>query len=147
MINGGMYQQPPRVLPAEQHMQQMRYTPDNTAPPTSAAPAVGRPVFAAGGVLSPTGLPPSTQDNRAQQVIQNSSGNPSVMQTTSQGVQSGLNQSSTGRIPSVQLGSVAAPGPLAAYEQQLRGLNSQYNQAIQQIHDTRTSMNPVPARY
>ncbi|MDG1894781.1 MAG: hypothetical protein P8J37_07725 [Fuerstiella sp.] len=147
MINGGMYQQPPRVLPAEQHMQQMRYTPDNTAPPTSAAPAVGRPVFAAGGVLSPTGLPPSTQDNRAQQVIQNSSGTPSVMQTTSQGVQSGLNQSSTGRIPSVQLGSVAAPGPLAAYEQQLRGLNSQYNQAIQQVHDTRTSVNPVPARY
>jgi Flp pilus assembly protein TadD len=149
MINGGMYQQPPRVLPAEQHMQQiqqMQHRQENPAPtmqpPASAVPSGGRPTFAAGGVLTPRGLSPQ---NKAVQ--QQMPGRPAMTQTVSQGVQSGSHQRGTAQFPTAQFGPVAAPSPLAAYEQQLQGLNSQYNQAIQQAGDRGTGLSPVQARY
>jgi Tfp pilus assembly protein PilF len=152
MINGGMYQQPPRVLPAEQHMQQiqqMRYSQENSAPtmepPVSAVPSVGRPTFAAGGVLTPMGLSP--QNQAVQQAGQQMPGRPAMTQTASQGVQPGSKQRGAVRTPTAQLHSVAAPSPLAAYEQQLQGLNSQYNQAIEQTGDSGAALSPVQARY
>ena len=145
MINGGMYQQPPRVLPAAQHMQQiqqMQYSQENPAQTTlSADPSVRRPTFAAGGVLTPT--QPSPQNQAVQQAGQQVPQRP----TASQGVQPGNIQRGAARLPTAQFGSAAPRGPLAAYEQQLQGLNSQYNQAIQQVGDRGTGTSPVQARY
>ena len=148
MINGGMYQQPPRVLPAEQHMQQiqqMRYSQENSAPtvqpPVAAVPSVGRPTFAAGGVLTPMGLSP--QNQAVQQAGQQMPGRPAMTQTASQRVQPGSKQRGAVRTPTAQLRSVAPPSPLAAYEQQLQGLNSQYNQA----GDSGAALSPVQAHY
>ena len=149
MINGTMYQQPQRVLPAEQHMQQMQqmqYDRNNSAPmiqqPMSAVSAQGRPTFGAGGVLSPPGSSPQ-YPARGQQVA----GNSAIMQTSPQGIHPGGYQYRAGQTPTGQVGSIAAPSPLAAYDQQLRGLNSEYNQAIQQTDGTRAGLQPVQARY
>ena len=140
------YQQPLRVLPAAQHMQQMQYDRKNPAPmiqqPISAVPAQGRPAFGAGGVLTPSGLSPQYRAP-GQQVA----GNSATMQRPPQGMRPSGYQYGAGQTQASQVGSVAAPSPLAAYEQQLRGLNSQYNQAIQQVDGTRTDLQPVQARY
>ncbi|MEO2013833.1 MAG: hypothetical protein ABGZ53_05625 [Fuerstiella sp.] len=138
-INGAMYQQPQRVLPAAEHMrqmQQMQYERENP-PPISAVPA-----FGAGGVLNAPGLSPQYQTQ-----IQQVAGNAATMRTPSQGMSSSSYQYGVGQTQTGQPGSIAAPSPLAAYEQQLQGLNSQYNQAIQQVDGTRDGLQPVQARY
>ncbi|MCP4172708.1 MAG: hypothetical protein GY758_18255 [Fuerstiella sp.] len=149
MINGAMYQQPQRVLPAAQHMQQMQqmqYERKNSTPmnpqPMSAVPVPGRSAFGAGGVLNAPGLSP-----QHQAPIQQVAGNAATMQTAPQGMQPSGSQYGVGQTRTGQPGSIAAPSPLAAYEQQLRGLNSQYNQAIQQVDGTRDGLQPVQARY
>ncbi|MDG2129214.1 MAG: hypothetical protein P8K08_14545 [Fuerstiella sp.] len=148
MINGGMYQQPPRILPAEQHLQQMRYSQQEPVPtvqpPVAAIPSVGPPTFAAGGVLTPAeSSPQSYGTHRSQQMAEG----PAITQTTSTGTQPSSNRQGVGHNPDVQLRAAVPASPLAAYEQQLRGLNSQYNQAIQQVQDNRGGLNPVQARY
>ncbi len=149
MINGAMYQQPQRILPAEQHMhqmQQMQYERENPTPmiqqPMSAVPTQGRPTFGAGGVLTPPGLSPQYHA-LSQQVT----GNPATMQTAPQGINPSGYQYNAGRTQTGQVRSITTPGPLAAYEQQLRGLNNQYNQAIQQVDGTHGGLQPVQARY